>query len=68
MLKLIQELPDDKDIVIFDHRKCRDDDDGSGSSEGIYHDFTVESYTADEIENGSIPYSALVFDNPDLEP
>lgn len=67
--KIQEEIPDGTEVVIFDHRKNLDDDmDGEGSSAGIYKDFKVVKYTKEEIENGSIPFATLEFDNEDYFP
>lgn len=68
LIKKIQEIvPDGAEVVIFDHRKNLNDDVGDGSSVGIYQDFEVEHYTEEEIKDGCIPFSALVFDNEEFE-
>ena len=63
--KIQEEIPDGSDVVIFDHRKNLNDDIGDGSSAGIYPDFEIHHFTEQEIEDGCIPYSALIFDNED---
>jgi hypothetical protein len=68
LLKKINEIiPDNAEVVIFDHRKNLNDDCGDGSSAGIYKDFDVENYTPEEIEDGCIPFSALIFNNDDYD-
>lgn len=66
LLKQIQEkIPDGAEVVIFDHNKNLNDDHGDGSSAGIYKDFEVVHFTEQEIKNGCIPFSALIFNNED---
>lgn len=71
-------VPDDTDVNIYDHMKNMGDDDGSGSSIGMYSEYTVGLMNDDltqeeidnfEIEHGIIPgvFIVLVFDNPELE-
>lgn len=66
LIEKLQELvPDGAEVVILDHRKNLNDDIGDGSSAGIYKDFNVEHFTKEEVEDGCIPFSCLVFDNED---
>lgn len=66
LIKKIQDnIPDGAEVVIFDWRKNLGDDVGDGSSAGIYKDFDIEHFTEKEIEDGCIPFSALVFNNDD---
>lgn len=66
LIKKIQEtIPDGAEVVIFDNNKNLNDDTGNGSSAGIYKDFEVVHFTADEIQHGCIPFSALIFNNED---
>ena len=68
LIKKIQEvIPDGAEVVIFDHNKNLNDDHGDGSSAGIYKDFEVVQFTEQEIADGCIPFSALVFTNEDYE-
>jgi hypothetical protein len=66
LIKKIQEtVPEGAEVVLFDHRKNLDDDIGDGSSEGIYKDFEIVCYTPQEIKDGCIPFSAIIFENED---
>lgn len=66
LIKKIQEtVPDGGEVVIFDFRKNLGDDMGDGSSAGIYKDFEIEHYTEQEVKDGAIPFSAIVFENED---
>jgi len=68
LIKQIQEnVPDKAEIVIFDHRKNLEHDDGDGSGAGIYKDFSVVHFKGKQIKKGSTPFSALLFNNEDYQ-
>lgn len=65
--KINETIPDGAEVVIFDHRKNMNDDNGDGSSVGIYKEFEVAHFTDEEISDGCIPFSALIFNNEEFE-
>jgi len=56
-------------IEELDSIECKNlgDDMGDGSSAGIYKDFEIEHYTEQEVKDGAIPFSAIVFENEDYD-
>jgi hypothetical protein len=76
LIKELQKLPDGIEICVLDWKKNLGDDDGSGSSEGIYPSFGIGVYELepDEAEfykeqNGKdfISFAYLDFENEDYD-
>ncbi len=69
LITLLEQIPDNMEICIFDHRKNFDScDGGTGeASGGIYDKFEVSPILEDGISEGYKPFVTLSFDNPDYE-
>lgn len=67
LIEILQGMPEDTEVCIFDHRKNLDRDFGDGSSDGVHSDFEVEVITKENVTEDSKPFIALMFDNDDYE-
>lgn len=78
LIAKLQTFPPDLKVAIFDWKKCRDNDDGDGSSVGVYLDFEISEQKLDGEDEREyyrdrndgmeyVPWLALSFSNEELE-
>jgi hypothetical protein len=63
LIEKLQELPQEKQVCIFDHKNNLSGDWGEGSSIGIYTEFNVYEMPQDSVPDGRETWVALEFDN-----
>ena len=68
LIEKLNEFNPDANVAVFDWKKnMHDCGDAEGSYEGCYGDFEVSIMDKDCIPEGSTPWVAISFSNPDLE-
>lgn len=67
LVKLLEKVPDDMEIGIFDYRKNVRYDFGHGSKVGLYFDFKVEYVDPGDAFDKFFPWVALSFANEEFD-
>lgn len=70
LIKKLQEIPGDPEVAILDHLKNLYNDDGDGTSEGVYPEFEIEMINVEDLPpdhpavvDQMLPWLAISFKN-----